>query len=231
MEKSKQQVRILLVEDERKLSNSIQRQLKNNGWIVEQAFDGVEAEEKVQTQEYTMIILDLNLPRKSGVEFLEELRARSYPIPVLILSARDKLNDRIKGLQIGADDYLVKPFDVGELLARVTAILRRSGFSRVSILKAADLIVDTVQRTVLRGDKTISLSAKEYLLLEFFMRNKNQIVTRKRIAEQVWGYTFDTGTNIIDVYMSYLRKAVDEGYSRKLFYTVYGQGFMLRDEE
>ena len=231
MEINKKQIRILLVEDEKKLSNSILRQLKNLGYVVEQAFDGNEAEAKIKSQEYTLVILDLNLPHKDGLEVLEELRKNSYPIPVLILSARDKLNDRIKGLQIGADDYLVKPFDIGELTARVDAILRRSGFSRISILKVGDLVIDIVQRTAQRGEKEISLSAKEFTLLEFFMRNKNQIITRKRIAEQVWGYTFDTGTNIIDVYMSYLRKAIDEGFSKKLFFTVYGQGFMLREED
>jgi DNA-binding response OmpR family regulator len=142
----------------------------------------------------------------------------------------DGVENRIKGLQLGADDYLVKPFDSGELLARIEAVLRRSGFSRTSILQAADLTMDVVKRTVERAGERIALSDKEFSLLEFLLRNKNQILTRKRLIEQVWGYQFDTGTNIVDVYVSYLRQAVDKGFSKKLIHTMHGEGFILVDE-
>lgn len=230
MQSGEQKTRILLVEDERKLARSLERQLTRLGYEVELAFDGVEGGDKAQTGESALIILDLNLPKKSGFEVLEELRSRSYPTPVLILSARDKVEDRIKGLQIGADDYLVKPFDFGELSARIEAILRRGGVKRMSILQAGDLTMDVLKRTVKRDNIDITLTPREFSLLEYFLRNKNQLLTRKRIAEQVWGYTFDTGTNIVDVYVRYLRKSIDEGFSQKLIQTVYAQGFMLKDE-
>ncbi len=230
MNVSEKKIRILLVEDERKLAHSIERKLVRAGYVVALAFDGEEGTEKAQSREFDLIILDLNLPKKSGTALLQELRSRSYPTPVLILSARDGVADRIQGLQDGADDYLVKPFDSGELLERIQAILRRSGFSRTSIMQAGDLTIDVVKRTVSRGHKTIVLSPKEFALLEYFMRNKDQILTRKRIAEQVWGYKFDTGTNIVDVYVSYLREAIDRGFPKKLIQTIRGEGFILRDE-
>lgn len=230
MPSNEPKLRLLLVEDERKLARSLQQQLARLGYEVELAFDGVEAMEKAQNREFALIILDLNLPKKSGFEVLEEFRAQSYATPVLILSARDKVEDRIKGLQIGADDYLVKPFDSGELFARLDAILRRGGVKRMSILQAGDLTMDVLKRTVKRGDKDITLTPREFALLEYFLRNKNQLLTRKRLAEQVWGYTFDTGTNIVDVYVRYLRQAIDEGFPAKLIQTVYAQGFMLKDD-
>jgi DNA-binding response OmpR family regulator len=219
-----------LVEDEKKLARLLERQLMRAGYVVELAFDGNEAGEKAQTREFELIILDLNLPKKSGFQFLQELRAQCYATPVLILSARTQLEDRVKGLQIGGDDYLIKPFDFSELLARSEAILRRSGFSSTPILQAGDLILDVVHRTVKRASKPIELSQREYALLEYFLRNKNQVLTRKRLAEQVWGYKFDTGTNIVDVYVSYLRKAIDQEFSPKLIHTLYGEGFMLKDD-
>ena len=160
---------------------------------------------------------------------LRNLRADSYATPVLILTAADGLENRVKGLKLGADDYLVKPFDSNELLARIEAVLRRSGSGRTPILQAADLIIDVVTHRVERGGRKISLSDKEFLLLEFLLRNKNQILTRKRLIAQVWGYQFDTGTNIVDVYMSYLRQAVDKGFSKKLIHTMHGEGFILVD--
>lgn len=227
---SEEKPRLLLVEDEKKLARSLERQLSREGYEVELAYDGAEAGQKARSQQFHLIILDLNLPKKSGLELLQELRSESYTMPVIILSACDKVEDRVKGLQLGADDYLNKPFDSGELLARIEAILRRSGHFRMAILRAGDLIMDVIQRTVKRGEETINLSPREFALLEYFLRNKNQILTRKRLAEQVWGYTFDTGTNIVDVYVSYLRKAIDHGYSPKLIHTVLGEGFVLKDE-
>ncbi len=230
MNPDEKKIKLLVVEDEKKLAHSLERQLNSHGFIVELAYDGVEAEEKAFNDQFALIILDLGLPKKSGLDVLQSLRERSYPTPVLILSARDQVSDRVKGLQLGADDYLPKPFDSSELIARIQAILRRSGNAGISILRADDLVMDVVQRTVRRGDKTIILSPREFALLEYFLRNKNQILTRKRIAEQVWGYTFETGTNIIDVYVSYVRDAVDKGFPRKLIQTVRGEGFFLQDE-
>lgn len=223
-------INILVVEDERKLARLIERLLTREGYKVDLAFDGEEAEQKAKQQEFHFIILDINLPRRTGFDVLQNLRSQSYNTPVLILSARDKVEDRIKGLQLGAVDFLVKPFDSGELLARTKAILQRSGIVRTNILKADDLVLDVVKRRVTRAGKVIDLSPKEYALLEFFLHNKNQVLTRKRIAEQVWGYTFDTGTNILDVYISYLRNAIDEGFTKKLIHTVRGEGFMLSEK-
>jgi DNA-binding response OmpR family regulator len=230
MERTNQQIRILVVEDEKKLAHSLEKQLERAGYKIEKAHDGEEAETKIFNEEFSLIILDLNLPKKSGLEILKHMRERHNTVPTIILSARDKTHDRVLGLELGADDYLVKPFDSTELLARVTAILRRSGVLRSSVLQANDLVLDIVQRTVQRAGKNITLSPKEYSLLEFFVRNKNQILTRRRIAEQVWGYTFDTGTNIVDVYISYLRKAIDDGFSKKLIRTIHGEGFILTEE-
>jgi DNA-binding response OmpR family regulator len=223
-------IRILLVEDEKKLARSVKQQLERAGNTVEIAGDGVTGEERARRGEYHLIVLDLNLPKKSGLDVLRDLRADSYMTPVLILTAVDGLEHRIEGLKLGADDYLVKPFDSGELLARIEAVVRRSGYSKTALLQAADLLMDVVKRTVERAGQKIPLSDKEFSLLEFLLRNKNQILTRKRLIEQVWGYQFDTGTNIVDVYISYLRQAVDKGYPKKLIHTMHGEGFILVDE-
>jgi DNA-binding response OmpR family regulator len=222
---------ILLVEDEEKLTNSLQKQLEREGFHTDTALDGITAEYKILHNIYHLIILDLNLPGISGTKILINLRKKGDRTPVLILSARDKVEDRIEGLTIGADDYLIKPFDSNELLARVKAILNRAGFTHLTSLSAGDLKMDLINRSVKRNGIEISLSPKEFLLLEFFLRNKNQVITSKRIAEQVWGYTFDTGTNIVNVYVNYLRKNIDNNFARKLIHTVRGQGFILVDKE
>ncbi len=222
-------IKILLVEDERKLARVIGRQLSRAGYEVNIVHDGQTAINSILSDEYQIVVLDLNLPNKSGIDVLNEIRSQSYLTPVLIISARDTVKDRVIGLEIGADDYLTKPFDSSELLARIQAILRRSGTLRTAILKAHDLTMDMVKRTVSRGDKKIDLTQTEFALLEFFLRNKNTILTRRRIAEQVWGYKFETGTNIVDVYVSYLRDSIDEEFPIKLIETIRGEGFMLKD--
>jgi DNA-binding response OmpR family regulator len=223
-------LRMVLIEDETKLAKSLERQLTRQGFDVQIASDAEEGERHAVRPDVHFIIMDVNLPKMSGFELLEKIRAQGVTTPVLILSARDAVTDRIKGLQLGADDYLTKPFDSGELLARIQAILQRSGRVTSNLLTAADLVVDLESQKVTRAGREISLTPKEFSLLVFFLRNKNQLLTRRRIAEQVWGYTFDTGTNIVEVYVSYLRKAVDTGFPNKLIHTVRGEGFMLVDK-
>jgi two-component system, OmpR family, copper resistance phosphate regulon response regulator CusR len=222
-------IKILLVEDERKLARVIGRQLSRASYEVDIVHDGQSAINNIFSEEYHIILLDLNIPNKSGIDVIREIRSKSYLTPILIISARDTVKDRVNGLEIGADDYLTKPFDSSELIARIQAILRRSGTLRTAILKVKDLSMDMVNRTVSRGEKNISLSQTEFSLLEFFLRNKNTILTRRRIAEQVWGYKFETGTNIVDVYVSYLRDSIDKEFPTKLIETVRGEGFILKD--
>ncbi len=222
--------KVLLIEDEKKLARSLERHLKREGYSVDLEFDGVKAVEKLNDVSYSLLVLDINLPRKSGYDILTDIRLNLDSMPVLILSARDTVEDRVKGLRLGADDYLVKPFDSSEFIARVEALLRRADMTSSHVLSADDLTMNIKERTVTRGDKTIDLSPKEFALLEFFLRNKNQVLTRTRIAEQVWGYHFDTGTNLVDVYVYYIREAIDKGHPRKLINTVRGQGFIMHDE-
>jgi DNA-binding response OmpR family regulator len=205
------QTRVLIIEDEEKLAKSIARQLEDSGYGTGIALDGEDGFAQAAGDLWDILILDLNLPKKSGLQLLRQLRERGSETPVLILSARGATEDRIKGLRSGADDYLAKPFDSGELLARLEAILRRTGEAQHTVLSAADLTLDLVGRIARRGNEQINLSPREFSLLEFFVRNKNHVLTRKRIAEAVWGYTFDTGTNIVNVYIAYLRKAIDQG--------------------
>ena len=225
----RQDVRIVIVEDERNLARTLKKQLEHAGYEVEISYDGLDAAEKVSQEEYDLIVLDVVLPGKSGFDLLHQWRAKRSTTPVLILTGLDGSVNRIKGLKLGADDYMSKPFDSGELVARVEAILRRTRFDRTTLLRAADLVMNTSAHSVHRGGKEIKLSEKEFLLLEFFLRNKNQIITRKRLLEQVWGYTFDTGTNIVDVYVSYIRDAIDRDVPDKLLKTIYGEGFILVD--
>jgi len=222
---------VLIIEDEHKLARSIAEHLAGEGYAPGIALDGLEGLARALGEQWDIIILDLSLPKKSGMQLLRELRNQGYLTPVLILSARGGTGDRVKGLRAGADDYLGKPFDSAELLARLEAILRRSGRGTDMVLTAADLTLDLVGRTVKRGREVIDLSPREFSLLEYFLRNKNHVLTRKRIAEAVWGYTFDTGTNIVNVYIAYLRKAIDDGHAKKLIHTVPGQGYILKDKK
>jgi DNA-binding response OmpR family regulator len=220
-------IKILIVDDEVKLVSSIRKQLIGHGYNVDVAYDGQVATEMISSGDYSLVILDINLPKKSGFDILNEFKSKN--IAFLILSARHKVDDRITSLHMGADDYLVKPFDSSELLARVNAILRRYSSNVPARLGINDLVMDPVTHKVTRSDKEIHLSPTEYCLLEFFLKNQNQLLTRQRIAEQVWGYTFDTGTNIVDVYVSYLRKAIDKNFKKKLIHTIHGEGFILSE--
>lgn len=223
-------VQVLVVEDEYHLADSIARRLEEEGYSVDVAHDGEEGYKLASSKKYHLVILDLLLPRKDGMRVLRDLRRNKVQSMILVLTAKSAVEDRVDGLHAGADDYLTKPFAFAELTARVESLLRRQGFEEHSTLRAVDLELDVVTRNVCRAGKAVHLTAKEFLLLEYLMRNKNRILTRAAIAEQVWGYTFDTGTNIVDVYINYLRKAIDEGFSSRLIHTVRGVGFVLKEE-
>ncbi|MEI8355175.1 MAG: response regulator transcription factor [Deltaproteobacteria bacterium] len=224
-------MKILVVEDEKKVANIIKRGLEEEKFEVDTAFDGDEGIKLALEGGYNLIILDVVLPKRDGLSVVKELRARKMMVPVLMLTAKDLLEDIVAGLNSGSDDYLTKPFVFAGLLARVRALLRRSELERGAEIRFADLRLDPVTHKVWRKDKEIDLTAKEYALLEFFMRNPNQVLTRTTIAEHVWDYVFDSFTNIIDVYVNYLRKKVDRDADSKLIHTVRGVGYILREEE
>jgi DNA-binding response OmpR family regulator len=224
------EINLLIVEDEHHLAESVARRMEEEGYSVDVANDGEEGYRLASTKKYHLIILDLLLPKKDGLQVLREIRRSKVQSMVLVLTARSTVEERVDGLRLGADDYLTKPFAFAELLARVESLLRRQGVGHGPVLRVADVELDVETRAVRRSMKQIQLTAKEYLLLEFLMRNKNRILTRREIAEQVWGYTFDTGTNVVDVYVNYLRKAIDEGFPKRLIHTVRGVGFILKEE-
>ena len=224
------EINLLIVEDEVHLADSVARRMEEEGYSADVANDGEEGYRLASTKKYHLIILDLLLPKKDGLQLLREIRRNKVQSMVLVLTARSTVEERVDGLRLGADDYLTKPFAFAELLARVETLLRRQGVGHGPVLKVADVELDVETRAVRRATKNIQLTAKEYLLLEFLMRNKNRILTRREIAEQVWGYTFDTGTNVVDVYVNYLRKAIDEGFPRRLIHTVRGVGFIFKEE-
>ena len=224
-------MRILVVEDEKKVSSFIKRGLEEEKYEVEVANDGEEGLTMAVGKPFDLIILDWMLPKRDGVSVLKELRDRKNSTPVLMLTAKDTVEDIVAGLETGSDDYLTKPFAFAELLARVKALIRRSEMDRGAELYFADLRIDPVTHKVWRADKEIDLTAKEYALLEYFMRNPNQVLTRTMIADHVWDYTFDSFTNIIDVYVNYLRKKIDRDAPKKLIHTVRGVGYILKEED
>ena len=225
-----EKVRILVVEDEQHLADSIARRLLEEGYAVDVAHDGEDGFQLASSKRYHLVILDLLLPRRDGIQVLKELRRNKVQSMILVLTAKSTIEDRVEGLRAGADDYLPKPFAFAELIARVETLLRRQGIQQSPVIRVADLELDIETRIVRRASRNIRLTAKEYFLLELLMRNKNRIVTRREIAEQVWGYNFDTGTNVVDVYINYLRKAIDEGFPTRLIQTVRGVGFILKEE-
>ena len=220
---------ILVVEDDRKVAEFLRKGLQEEGHAVDLAHDGEDGLYLATTNQYDIVILDVMLPKKDGMGVLSELRGHGTSTPVLMLTARDSLEDKIQGLDRGADDYLIKPFAFAELLARIRAILRRGKPERLVKLTAADLTLDPVTREVQRSDEDIDLTNKEYALLEYLLRNKGQVLTRSLISEHVWGYQFDTGTNIVSVYVKYLRNKIDSGFEKKLIHTVRGVGYVLKE--
>jgi heavy metal response regulator len=224
-------MKILVVEDEKKVASFIKRGLEEEKYEVDTALDGEEGLKMALDKQYDLIVLDWMLPKKDGLAVIKELRDKKTMTPVLMLTAKDSLEDIIAGLDSGSDDYLTKPFAFAELLARVRALLRRSEMDKGAELRFADLRLDPVTHKVWRKDKEIDLTAKEYGLLEYFMRNPNQVLTRTMIADHVWDYTFDTFTNIIDVYVNYLRKKIDRDADKKLIHTVRGVGYIFKEED
>jgi heavy metal response regulator len=223
-------MRILVVEDEKKVASFIKRGLEEESFSVDVAYDGEEGRFMAETNQYDLILMDVMLPKKDGLTVVRELREKGIAVPVLCLTAKDTVDDIVSGLDSGSDDYLTKPFAFAELLARVRALLRRGTQDRGAEINFADLRLDPVAHKVWRGNKEIDLTAKEYALLEYFMRNANQTLTRTMIAEHVWDYTFDSFTNIIDVYVNYLRKKIDKDFDKKLIHTVRGAGYVLKEE-
>jgi heavy metal response regulator len=222
-------MKILLVEDEKKVASFIKRGLEEEHFTVDVAYDGESGEFMALTSEYDLIILDILLPKKNGFEVLKSLRANGIQTPILILTAKGSIDDKVEGLNSGADDYLTKPFAFAELIARIRSLLRRTSSEKSNIIKVADLELDTIKHIAKRGEKIIELTAREYSLLEYFMRNKGRVLTRTMIAEHIWDYHFDTGSNIIDVYVRRLRKKIDEGFPKKLIHTIRGVGYIIKE--
>ena len=224
-------MRILVVEDEEKVASFIRKGLEQMSYTVEVAGTGEEALGLALATRYDALVLDVMLPGRDGLSVVRELRSRGSDVPVLALTARGTLEDRIAGLDSGCDDYLPKPFAFEELLARLRALLRRGGTSRMPRLEYSGVILDPASRTVSRDGKSIELTNKEFALLELMMRRPGQVLTRTTLLESVWGYDFDSTSNVLEVYMNFLRKKVDLGFPRKLLHTVRGVGYVLRDEE
>lgn len=224
-------MRILVVEDEKKVASFIKRGLEEEEFTVDVAYDGEEGVYMAGNTSYDLILMDVMLPKKDGLSAIKEIREKDIVAPILCLTAKDTIDDIVSGLDIGSDDYLTKPFAFAELVARVRALIRRGSQDRGAELFFADLRLDPVGHTVWRSNKEIDLTAKEYALLEYFMRNTNQVLTRTMIAEHVWDYTFDSFTNIIDVYVNYLRKKIDRDFDKKLIHTVRGVGYVLKESD
>lgn len=225
-------VTILIVEDEQRLADVLKKQFEEQGFTVEIASDGYIGKQLVETNSYNLIILDINLPLINGYDLCEEIRKTNSEIPIIMLTALGTSDNKVLGFEVGADDYVLKPFDFRELLARVNVFLRRTDTNnKTDKIKVADLEMDLKTKAVTRAHNKIDLTAKESLLLETFLKNKDKLLTREFIIDQVWGIDFDPGTNIIDVYVNYLRKKIDKGYEPKLIHTKFGFGFYCSDKE
>ncbi len=224
-------MRILLAEDERDLNHIIAKRLTAEGYSVDCCFDGQEAIDILSYTDYDALILDVMMPRADGYAVLRALRDKGKTTPVLFLTARDAVADRVKGLDSGANDYLVKPFSFEELFARLRAMTRTSFGTTENVLRVDDLTLDRASQTVRRGNREIFLSAKEYALLEYLMLNSGVVLSREKIEDHIWNFDYEGGTNVVDVYISYLRKKIDEGEKTKLIHTVRARGYVLRKEE
>lgn len=225
-------MRILIVEDERRVAQFLQKGFQAESFAVDVAADGERGSFLARSENYDVIILDVMLPRRGGIEVLKDIRQANIATPVLILSAKGDLEDRIEGLNVGADDYLPKPFAFSEVLARVRALVRRLGSAEIgSALHVADLEMDVLQRKVRRGDREISLTNKEFEVLEYLVRNKGRVLSRVILTEHVWDMNFDSETNIVDVVINRLRRKIDDGFPVSLIHTVRGAGYLLKGAE
>lgn len=217
-----------MIEDEEKISSFTKKGLEENHYQVELATDGAMALKQVLNHPYDLVILDVMLPYVGGIEICRQIRLKNQQLPILMLTALGTVDDKVKGFKAGADDYLLKPFHFSELLVRIEALLRRKKLDGSHLLVFEDAELNTLNNEVMRSGNPISLTTKEFDLLVFFIRNKNKILSRQLISKEVWGIDFDTGTNMIDVYINYLRKKLDKGYDRKLIHTVIGKGYILK---
>lgn len=222
-------MRILIVEDEASLRKVLVKHLKKHGYAVDSCSDGEEALYYLDTAEYDAVILDIMLPKVSGLEVLSRTRKRGLDTPILLLTAKDSVEDKVRGLDGGADDYLTKPFALEELLARIRMLLRKKTGTKSSLHEIAGLSVDTGSRRVFRDGKEIILSAKEFALLQYLLMNKGQVLTREQIEHHLWDYSYEGASNMVNVYIRYLRKKIDEGYETKLIHTVRGVGYVLKE--
>lgn len=223
-------MRILVAEDEHDLNEIIVRKLVEEGYSVDACYDGAEAIDILSYTEYDAILLDIMMPKADGFQVLTALRSSRKETPVLFLTARDAIEDRVRGLDSGACDYLVKPFSLEELAARVRAALRTAHGKSTNILTVGNLMLDSGTKSVTRGGRSIELSAKEYALLEYLMLNQGIVLSREKIENHIWNFDYEGGTNVVDVYISYLRKKIDEGQEMRLIHTVRGRGYVLREE-
>ena len=224
-------MRILIVEDEHRLANIIKRGLGEDGFAVDVAYDGAEGKylAELNAKEYDAIVLDLNIPKIDGLTLCKCLRENKIEVPILILTAMDSVEDKVRGLDLGADDYMTKPFAFSELRSRLNAIVRRRQADSSPILKVADLELDPAKHEVKRAGKMVSLSPKEFAILEFLMRNHGNVVTRTKLIEHVWDYNFDSLSNVVDVFVAAVRKKIDKSSKKKLIHTIHGVGYKLSE--
>lgn len=223
-------MRILVVEDEKHLNRIISETLADEGYQTDACFDGAQALEYLDGASYDVIVLDIMMPKMNGLELVRTLRARRDTTPVLFLTSRDSVSDRVDGLESGGDYYLTKPFEFQELLAVIRVMTRKYTGNRSNVFTIADLTLDTASRRVTRAGREIDLTAREYALLEYMMRNRGVVLSREMIENNLWNYDYEGGTNVVDVYVGYLRKKMDSGFSQKLIHTVWGTGWVLREE-
>lgn len=224
-------MRLLIAEDEKNLNKILAQQLRDNGYSVDACFDGEDALDHIRMTDYDGVILDIMMPKLDGLEVLKKMRADRIDTPVLFLTARDSVADRVEGLDLGADDYLTKPFAFEELLARVRVLIRKKSGNKTNIYTLADLTLDAQSREVKRGDTPISLSSKEFAILEYMIMNKNVVLSRDNLERHIWSYDYEGSSNMIDVYIRYLRKKIDEKFEPKLIHTVRGVGYVLKEEK
>ena len=223
-------MRILIAEDDKDLNQLVKRRLKEADYSVDSCFDGEEVFDYLLGAEYDALVLDIMMPKLDGLQVLQRLRREGNSVPVLLLTARDSIEDRVAGLDAGADDYLIKPFAFEELLARLRVLLRKPQMEKSSVLKVGDLELHLNTRQVFRGGEEVVLSSKEFSLLRYMMQNAGIVLSRDKLEQHVWDYDFSVGSNVIDVYIRYLRKKLDDGYDKKYIHTVRGHGYVLKDE-